>query len=680
MIPANGFWFLYKSIILTGNGLFFSLMLFVGSAIGQDSMYVDSLVSDLEVQRDVDDQIITLRRLAWHHLRYDVDQAYTYTMRFRNLATDAQNDFQFAVSDHYLGLVARLKAEYPTAIEHFRSALEFYQTDTSYRASMTGTLFNLGVVHQLVGNYDLALDYLYQDLEIHQQNNDLRGIANALNSIGITFKNMKDYDRAMQVYDSAYVLALESKDVATQSNLLVNKAIILEHQGAFQEAVRHARLSRALDMADGYRHGVAVSNEMLSRNFAKLERPDSALIYGRATLLMQRASGSRIDLAHAHQAIAEAHLQARMLDQAEIHADSALHLALAHDRSVDIHYAYELLAEIYASQAQYDRAYESKTNAQSWNDSIFAQEKIALAEELAVRYEIEERQKQIKSLEVERSLQEAIIDKQTRTRNLLLVLIALLGSLGYLAYRLRDLKYYTKSLTDKRLQDQQQLKIEQLEREKQNVVYGSMLEGQEKERSRIAKDLHDGLGGLLSTVRVQVDNLASSLGAKMDSGYVETKALVDEACEEVRRISHNMMPSSLSMLGLLPTVEEMGAQLQSIGIKAHLHLHPEAVENVSQMQSVMVYRILQEAVNNVIKHAQARQIWIQLQYADGVFRLGIEDDGIGFDQSQKSAGIGLANLEARAQYLAGTLLVESKPQGGTSITLAFPKQAPEQVL
>ena len=211
-----------------------------------------------------------------------------------------------------------------------------------------------------------------------------------------------------------------------------------------------------------------------------------------------------------------------------------------------------------------------------------------------------------------------------------------------------------------------QQKILQLEQDKRLLAMSSMIGGQEAERKRIAQDLHDGLGGLLSSVKAQI-NLIQFRVDTLASGELYTKAntLIDNASSELRRIAYNMMPSSLSRLGLASALEDLAASVQSdhrltthlqlFGMKDRLH---ETVE-------IMIYRIIQELLNNIVKHAAASEVLIQINQIDHELFLIVEDDGIGIDPGklQDSKGIGMKSIESRVKFLNGTLDLSTGEKG-----------------
>ena len=202
----------------------------------------------------------------------------------------------------------------------------------------------------------------------------------------------------------------------------------------------------------------------------------------------------------------------------------------------------------------------------------------------------------------------------------------------------------------------------------------SMIGGQEAERKRIAQDLHDGLGGLLSSVKAQL-NLIQHQVDQLASGemYAKANTLIDTASAELRRIAYNMMPSSLSRLGLEAALEDLSASLEN---DHHLNVDLQVLgleTRLGETTEIMIYRIVQELCNNVVKHADATRILIQINKTEDEIFLVVEDNGIGMDPETliQSRGIGMKSIESRVKYLNGSMDISGQGKG-TCVSVHIP--------
>ena len=206
-------------------------------------------------------------------------------------------------------------------------------------------------------------------------------------------------------------------------------------------------------------------------------------------------------------------------------------------------------------------------------------------------------------------------------------------------------------------------------------IMNAMLEGQEKERSRMAKDLHDRLGAMLSTVKLQLAALEDKVAlAKGDlrAHYDKVAHLLDEAVGEVRRIAHDMNSLTLSRFGLAKALEQLCDSVRVSGRLA-VDLHLFGLERrMDRSLEIVLYRITQELISNALKHARAKEIEVSLTREAGRISLMVSDDGKGFNPAQVAAGMGLENVRSRVASFGGTIQIDSTPGHGTTVSVEGP--------
>lgn len=236
--------------------------------------------------------------------------------------------------------------------------------------------------------------------------------------------------------------------------------------------------------------------------------------------------------------------------------------------------------------------------------------------------------------------------------------LILLSALGYYNYRQK--------------QKLQQQRISELETQQQLMATAAVLKGEEQERTRLAKDLHDGLGGMLSGIKYSFNNMKGNLVMTEENrqAFERSMDMLDSSIQEMRRVAHSMMPEVLLKFGLDTALKDfcndinrMGVikvSYQSIGLKDVV---------VAQTSSIAIYRIVQELIHNTLKHAAATSAIVQVSHQNGHFSLTVEDDGKGFDKSMltSSPGIGWSNIKSRVDFLKGKMDVRSDENKGTSV-------------
>lgn len=334
---------------------------------------------------------------------------------------------------------------------------------------------------------------------------------------------------------------------------------------------------------------------------------------------------------------------------------------------------YELLASLYHEIGQNEKAYDASIASNTIRTDLYNQEKYALSNQLAVKYQTYEKEKEIRDLEQDNELKEFILDQRTRLF-LILGSILLLFTIGaFYLYRLQKQKLAARNLITKQQEEISEQKINELENSLKIKNLKAMVNGQEAERTRIAADLHDSLGGMLSTLKLQFDSLQiDHAHLSSDPDYHKIMTLIDEACTDIRDIARNLKPNALEKLGLTAALKDLINRYNSRGI-LDISLHVNQVDGILNDESKLhVYRIIQELLNNALKHAKAAEIDVQVNKNDHELLIMVEDNGIGFDEDVVQKGLGLGNLQSRVNLLKGEINIDSVPEQGTSVVVHIP--------
>jgi two-component system, NarL family, sensor kinase len=322
------------------------------------------------------------------------------------------------------------------------------------------------------------------------------------------------------------------------------------------------------------------------------------------------------------------------------------------------------LARAHALQGNFNAAYTFAKRHQHLKDSIFNLEQTRIISEMNARFDNVALRDSLQQTEIARNRAEL------RQKNLLNYLLggallagALIAFLLFQNYR---------SSVEQRVQAE---RMAALEKQREAEQLRSMINGEEQERKRIAQELHDGLGTLLATVKLQF-NAVQNERPDIDSvkAYQKADSLLDEACTEVRKISYNLMPAILQQYGLEYALQDLCEGINRSG-RLEVSFIPYGLDYAFDDQTaISVYRIVQELVKNTLRHAEARELIVQLSVEDEALNIVVEDDGQGFDPAEKlqNPGIGLQSIQSRLALLGGKMEVESSPQAGATFTMDIP--------
>lgn len=332
----------------------------------------------------------------------------------------------------------------------------------------------------------------------------------------------------------------------------------------------------------------------------------------------------------------------------------------------------------FAQINRYDSAYEYAIKSDIMKDSMFSIQRMqgyALAEE---RFKTAERKQKIAELEVaEQAQRQAVSDRENHIRFILTISVILLIVCGLLIALVMSLKRRNIILKElaERNTELYLKKINEIVKESELKTVNAVLEGQEIERRRIAADLHDRLGSVLSTIKmhfVDIEKRLNQIETESALRMSEGTKLLDEAVQEVRRISHDLSSGVLAGFGLSAAISDLAENLRQtrqISVVEDLHL---GIGRMSHGVEINVYRILQELVTNTLRHANASKIQIQAIRHHDHLSFVFEDNGKGMDTSAQNCGMGWQNIRNRIEHLNGKIEIDSRPGRGTIVGIEIP--------
>lgn len=323
--------------------------------------------------------------------------------------------------------------------------------------------------------------------------------------------------------------------------------------------------------------------------------------------------------------------------------------------------SYNILAECYDATGEYKKASQCRKTYAALRDTMMKVEKLELVYNLEMKYRIADKNKELaqKQLAITRN------ESRIKTKNLLLLGI----SAGLLLLSLLSILLYRNTLHKQKLQKE---KIRNLRQEMQIDSLQAMIAGEEKERSRIARDLHDGMGGTLGTIRTRLSAIfRRHTTTNVTTDFLEVLQLLEEASTDLRKTAHNLMPEILLQEGLAKATALFCERVR----KGHtLEINFESWGTPAALSAefeLAVYRIIQELVHNILKHAAARTAIVQIVYHERQLCITVEDDGNGMLLHAAAEGMGIKTIRERMNSLNGDLHIESVPGQGTSIHIEF---------
>ncbi|MGB5982701.1 MAG: sensor histidine kinase [Nonlabens sp.] len=655
------------------NGLFKVVILLVvillsNFVIAQESVLIDSLKLRSEQVQDTL-LIETLDELSWEYKYVTMDSAFHYANKALDLAKKIEYPKAIANSYNTLGSNYEYVSKLDSALYFYTKSLEIKRiiNDT---VGVANSLNNVGIVHDEKGNHEKALKNYFDSLQIYEsQEVSFDKVPMVLVNIGVVYKKMGNYAKVLDYYQRALDI-YEANDhdvgiVITKGNI-GNTLLRLEK---YEESISFSTEARTMYSDLGYSRYVPYMNVQIANALDSLKQfKEARKLYTQAASSFT-ADNNEHELADAKIGLANNYLQSNLFRQALIISLEALDIARKNDFKDYEVKALNLIHCSYSKLGQNAKAYTYAMKYDRLKEALFEKEKVKSVYELEIKYETEKRENELliakaAKAETEKDLlltqNEKLETENTlsKTKNWIYFLIFIVLTVA--------LTFFLILQTRKRRNQEEKLRMKE-------SAFSAVIEAQETERNKIARELHDGVVQELGSIILKSRQYFKT---NPDLNVSTTQELVnslEKSAQDVRTISHQMMPRALVESGLVEAMEELlESSLKPAGI-TYSYDHFNLSERLPKNIETTIYRIAQELINNILKHSKAENVHFQLFKQAERLVLIVEDDGIGFQKSSESKGIGTHNIESRLDLVNGSYHRESGPHSkGTVITVRVP--------
>jgi signal transduction histidine kinase len=502
----------------------------------------------------------------------------------------------------------------------------------------------IGVAYDVKGEYDSSATYLFKAWRMAENLENADSLKSAvLSNMGILQFDLHNADEAINYYQQSLEYAKKAGDSISMANQLNNIGnAYMTIKGDLQAAVPYLEQCMDIGKRINYKTAEQVAGINLAMIHNELGEHDKAI--AEAEYYIQNF-GANI---YADFTIAEAYRKKHEYDKA-LHAFNSLLQKPLNTREFELAIISNI-ADLYKQKGNIDSALVYTDKYHAVKDTIHDLQSKQIIEDLKIAYETEKKETKIILLEEEKELIKIIS----------IIAIALLLSVAGGSLILYRYMRQKKQLAEQR--------VVQLEKEKQLVATQAVLDGETAERSRIAQDLHDGLGSMLTGVKLNMNELKK--GATLEYSSIEqfNKALtlLDDSMRELRRVAHHLMPESLSRYGLKIALTDFCNSIPNVEFS-----YFGSERRLNQKTEVMIYRVMHELVNNAMKHSGASRILVQILQDEDRIAFTVEDNGCGFNLDAATKGMGLKNIRQRIASFGGVMDICTQPGNGTEVNVEF---------
>jgi two-component system, NarL family, sensor kinase len=570
-------------------------------------------------------------------LRYQTvnyDSLLFFTQRALDLSLKLADAGYISKSVQFLGRYYIMKEDYRNAGECFLLSLQIAEKQNN-KKRIADLNDELGTVYYYQEIFDKSLNYFMTSLEIYEEAHDTLNMAVVYSHIGslhsshefcqprTKIQKREDFNIALGYHEKSVQLCIK----------LGNKPL----------------------MINGYVNLASVYN--------KLDQPEKALPYLNQALDYYRTANNLNKITGTLHTLGRTYFKLKQYERSTQYFLEALKISRENNYFDGIQYLYESMAQTFEASKDYKNAYDYYLKYMTVRDSIKSIEKSKELFELETKYQTEKKEKEI-----------LLLTAQKREKNFLLFalsgLILILSVLGYSVIK----NFRNKKVIAEQTIKIKEQRIQDLEKERQLIATKSVLKGEESERSRMARDLHDGLGGMLSGVKINLSSMKgnSIISSENAEAFDHAIRLLDTSISELRRVAHNLMPETLNHYGLKTALHDfVGEMRTNIATELSFAFFGDDIRFESQLE-LTAYRIAQELVNNALKHSEATRIDLQLIAEADRICIQVVDNGKGFDTSGKAGGgKGLISIHDRVAANKGRFEIESTPGQGTEATVEF---------
>ena len=647
-----------------------------GFAQTEWSLQRDSLLQSLSRSKEDTARVMTLLHLGVQYMENQPDSTIYYAETFGRLSRKLH--YETGIINSLSMRAAILSGQYrpDEAITLDLEAIRLAQ-QANLQHILANVYNNIAIIYEeKKEDHSTGLDYYLKALDLYTQLQDSSRMAMAYSNIGQVYNSLKEYKKGYR-YSLDGILLYRSlqRPTAIRSGMLALSSSLMA-LGRYDTALVILRESKAL------------SEELNDKNYAQSILNRLIMIYtktGRPVLLkntadelltLSRSLHSDEGSCDAWAGLSDYYFYRRNYAAAASYNDKIIRSAKADSVNFLLEDAYERMGKIELAKGNLSAYDHYKTLHDSMEELVLSDKILKNTQELEAKYSLVKEQAQIDSLNKEKKISGLIL-RQHRTMEwaLMAILVVFIG-IGFL--------FYTNSQQKKQLllseAALQQQKITELEKERQLLTTRSVLLGQDEERKRLAKDLHDGLGGILSVAKYSFNNMKHNLIITPENAIAFDKSMgfLDRSIQELRRVAHNMMPEALVEFGLDTALKDYCNSITNSGVMQVTYQSFEITDDsVPPTMASVIYRIIQELINNTLKHAAATTAVVQLVKRSDALSITVEDNGKGFDTAllKNSTGIGYLNLQNRVSYLQGTIDVQSASGRGTFVSIEIPNIA-----
>lgn len=633
----------------------------ISSGLSAQNTTVDSLTARLNSITDNFEKAKINLQLAKQYEQIDFEKG----KEFAYQVLQNNSDSLLAEANNQLGRFHFFTAQLDSAEYYFGKAKQILiKLNDEDRVAIIN--IGIGAIQLRQGEYNKTIKTLTESAAYFEKTGDILNAAKCYSNISSALAELDNYPKAIEYNEKALQVFNEQNLTQFQLITLPNLAAQQFKNGDTIHAISNNLAAEKLAIEMGNKRSLSIIYNNLGSIYLDSDQ-NKAADYLTKTIQLKNELNLKSGIEVALGNLGYLAIKNRKYKTAIDYYTQVAQLV----NGKQLVFAYTQLTDCYKKLNQFNKALEYSEKSRILNDSILNTENQTVFNEIQTKYETERKENEILALQSENLTVDV---KRIRNKNLLF------GSLGILTFTILLVIFLLKNSKKKQLLTQQNLKIkeqefiQQLKTQELNGI-DAIIDAQETERTRIADDLHDNLGSKIATLKLYIDEISNQENSAQEEKAElnnKLKSLADETYKEVRKIAHNKNFGALINKGLIPSINEIATQISSTDKLKIEVININVNEYIKNSIEIQIFRIIQELLTNIIKHADATEVVIQFSTDENIITVMVEDNGKGFNVKETAFGFGLTNIEKRLERIDGNFNIDSTPGNGTTIILSIP--------
>jgi signal transduction histidine kinase len=598
----------------------------------------------------------------FYYSRGDLSLSLEYYYKSLKIREEIGDREGIAGSFNNIAVVYNNRGDVLKALEYHDKSLKAQQ-NIGNKEGVATSLNNIGFIYKNQGNTSKALDYYFKSLKMYEDMGDKEGVATSYNNISSLYVSQGNYDKSLGYDQKSLKMAEEAGYKFGVARSLNNIGLYYSHEVNIPRAFEYFQKSLAIHEEIGNKPSISTVHKNMAQLYTRQGNFSKAIEYYTKSLQIAEEMGDKRLIAAILSELGNINLTQKNYKQATAYCKQALQIGQDMGNPESIKGASGNLSEIYSVEGKYKEAYQMHVLFKQMSDSVSNVETRKSTVKKEMQYEFDRRETALKAgHEKKETLAAAEIKRQTVIRNFTFTGFGLAGIFSF----------FLIGSSNRRKKIAFDIQVLEIEKQYREELLKVQLETQEQALQYLSDELHDNLGQVASLIKLNLHTIRLSDNIKEKEKLENTINLTRQLITDIKSLSVSLSGDHLRRTGLLKAIETEVEQINKTEKFIATFTLENDIPHIVNDKAIILYRMTQEVLNNMVKHSEAKEIKVKLLSTENSIILALSDDGKGFEVEEKlknGSGAGLHNLYKRAALINAALTIQSSYGNGTKVTI-----------